>query len=430
MSKVEIRNEILTIDGKPISSEKVISRLIVGSQGNFATISEAVEWFILNATGPMEILLDAGHHPISDTIVIDATYPLAIRGCGSNSTFIEAASGLENKPMFELKSDCDFKSVSFDGSTLSGWKDSDNAKIITITGSGVYSEITDFIMDTGARGVCMKSDSEVFVFNFIIRNMRQVGIGFSSEIAGGALDIEMGNFENCALGINLYKGIDVDVYLSGLRFLNQSGQVGVNRIESDFSYSFFRMDHCDHNFVGTFLQGFDFSLARDANIDILDCNNYPDNNPRADAEIFGATSGNVTTLPSSVNVWTKLIMPTPTTTLKKFSWDDVNKKLIYLSDYQKGGMLTFSGTIQTGASPRTVEIALFQNPGDGPQPVGTPILRTLLRTTASNVPFVVSACSSVALVQKDDEFQWWVRSPSHANFTMTLQDMNLHVELR
>jgi len=334
--------------------------------------------------------------------------------------------------MFRLKSACDMKSIAFDGSTLVGWKDSDSAKIIDIQDDGIYCEIEDFIMDTAARGVCMTGASSVFLFDFIIRNMRQIGVGVCTDsIAVGAIDAEVGNFENCAVGVNLGKGVGWDIYFSGLRFLcGDPAQVGINYDGTNFGYSFFRADHCDHNFVGTFMQGFDFSIARDANIDILDCNNFPENNPRIDLEVFDATADNATQMPSETGVWKKLILPTPVNSLKKFSWDGVNRVLEYLSDYMKGGTVLVSGTIHTSSSPRSVEIALFQNPGDGEQPVGTPVAHVLVRTTATNVPFVVSSNASVETVSKGDKFQFWVRSPSHTNFGVTVEDLNLHVELR
>jgi hypothetical protein len=205
--------------GKVVNTYRVSS-----SGGDFTTLQAAIEHLggLSSQTDGVRLVLDGGHYTISDTVVVDFGFPLRIEGSGSNNTFFDAADGLQTKPMFEIVSACDFSAVTFDGSTLTDWWLSDTAAFIYIETDDLYLEFTDFIMYEAATGICSHSNSEFFVFNFIIEKMRRVGIGINNENSstGGSIDSEVGNFVDCGMAVNLYRADEADIFIDTCRFIN------------------------------------------------------------------------------------------------------------------------------------------------------------------------------------------------------------------
>ena len=278
---------------------KLAHVICVGSAGDYSTIKAAVDWFNSSATSPVEILIDAGHFPVDDTIVVNnGSYELQIRGLGSEVTFVEAATGLTGKPMFNLKSNCDITKITANGSTLADYGTVSGENFITYdTNSGLYSEITDLIIDTFKIAIADLKGIDLFLFNFNINNCGTgVEINYTTTDITASQDIEIGNFVNCTTGIHLMRtgsGTTCTFYLAHLIFDQASNATsilydGTNYFIGNLANVF----NCAYNNAGTFLSGFDFALAsgRDANIEVIANTGTEDQAPHCKLNVIDGTA--------------------------------------------------------------------------------------------------------------------------------------------
>ena len=262
----------------------LVNRVSVGTNGDYATLKEAVDWFNASATCDMEIYLDACHHLIADTITVNnSSYSLTIAGLGSNVTNLDAATGLTNKPMFNIKSTFDIKRVIANGSTLTDYGDlSTEVFALYDTTAGLYSEIKDIFMNTFYTVIKDTIGSDLFIFDYYMYDCIHSGIEIN-HTGSGNLDTEIGTIENTPTGIDFVKASTVQsVLISSLYFTNPTSGIGIkydgaNVVPNDR----FAIQGCFWNYVGDFVSGFDFTRqdGRDAGITIKSCVGLTDRTP-------------------------------------------------------------------------------------------------------------------------------------------------------
>jgi len=290
---------------KQLAYKTLNNRVVVGTMGDYTTLKAAVDWFNASATENTEILVDGGVNLVAATIVVNnATYGLKIRGLGSSVTFLSATSALSSAPMFNFKSSCDITSLTMDGVSATGTCNG----ITYDTTAGVYSEITDIIIDTFAVGIADMIGVDTFVFNFIISNCTTGLLVDFSAVGGVArlIDAEIGNFVNCTTGINLAQGDLNDFALMHLIFLNAALSNGIT-----YNGALFGLDtlsnifNCTWNGVGTFITGFDFARTdgRDADVEVIGNVGTEDASPHAKVNVVNNT---VTTTLTAANTYYKL----------------------------------------------------------------------------------------------------------------------------
>ena len=93
----------------------------ISQHSSWQTIQEAIEFLDMHMTSPTIIRLGSGSFDITATQTIDLPYSLTIQGSSYGVSTIEAGSGLASNPMFRCISDCYFKMLTFDATTLSGY---------------------------------------------------------------------------------------------------------------------------------------------------------------------------------------------------------------------------------------------------------------------------------------------------------------------
>jgi hypothetical protein len=334
----------------------------VGSKGSFLTLKQAVDWFNANATADMGIDLDGGIHLIADTVTVNnSTYDLKIIGLGTNVTHLNASTGLTGKPMFNFKSNCDLTGVYCNGSTLASYGTLANENCVTYdTTANVYSEITDFIMDTFKIGVADLKGVDTFLFNFIIKNC---GIGcqtnYSTAAISTSIDLEVGNFDNCPLGIDLLKATSEKFIIYNLVFNNPTGGMALRYTGGAGNYVYTSPSNiigCTHNLVGTYFSGFDFTNSRDANIVILNCIGSEDKTPHAKINVVGnATPTSVTT----AGAYYKAAFTNGVTYTCKMTL--ANGKMTFQSDNKRDAFLWISGGIQVNQNSRNPIVCVRKN---------------------------------------------------------------------
>lgn len=391
-----------------------------GNIQSIADLQSALDELEANGqTAGIRIVIDGGSWNVADTLDINYTYPISIEGSGIASTILQAATGLANKPMIEIASRCDIKSIGLDGSTLASWG-TNSAEGFILISNNVYCEITDFSADTGYYGIKLNDAGELFMYNFVVSAITDCGIEFDSVAAGGMIDVEIGNFEDCAYAVCLTKGSGVSVFIDTVRFLNEVGQTAVNYVPADFvSYTTFTVSGCEWNHVGTFRAGFDFTLVRDADIEFM--NNVGDENKSPHAKINVNNNSTTTTITTGKTYYVAAY--TNDANAYKCKWTLADNKMTYQSNHATDVVMVITGSIETNWQPANISVAILKN-GTG-DPISP--MTVFSKTSGEAVSFGLVAYLDD--VEKGDYYQIIVTCDSDGK-TVTIKYLNWYASAR
>lgn len=333
---------------------------ISNSGGDFTTIQSAVT-FVNSLTGTSGVYLkvDAGDFNITDTVTINSTRPMFIEGMGVNVTNINPTTGMAGKPMFNIYTSANFTKFKTESSGLTGYGTATTENFINYYGNSKEFEITDTQINGYYNGLNLIGTSSLFAFNFVFNKINNSAIIINST-GTTQLDIEVGSFYNCKIGINLEKsnkGI-FDIH-TNFFYPATSGQTGITYNSTNYLYD----DHPSiqgnkWNNIGTFISGFDFTRVdgRDKNIVIQ--NNIGVENKLPHAYLNLVNNGTEQTL--AANTWTKLNFSATTFYTCKVTID-ANNRMTYQPSNTRDVMLWCSGAIQTTSQPCILELSLVRN---------------------------------------------------------------------
>jgi hypothetical protein len=299
----------VTISGTSTLKPRFVHQKIVGVDGDFLSIKDAVDWFNASATGNTRIMVDAGSYPVSDTVVVDnGDYDLEIQSLGSGLTQFAAATGLHSKPMFEVKSPAHFSGVTFTGTTLATYGTfADEVCIRYTTTSKMTCEVKDFYMYNFYYGIEDKIGTDLFIFNFEMGEcLKGIVQNYSTAAITTYLDVEVANFVHCPIGVDLVKATAADFLLTGLMFIHEnSTDIGIKYTGGTGNYvlvttgGFANIISCAYNSVGHGTSGFDFTIARDANVEITACVGIENKNPHGKLNVRDNAAGTTLTNPNT-----------------------------------------------------------------------------------------------------------------------------------
>jgi hypothetical protein len=301
---------VLPSNGGTIAFKRYSHVVTVGELGDYATLKEAVDAFNAGAIDTT-ILLDAGVHKIAATVVVNnQSAGLAIRGYGTSTTFVEADTGLTGSPMFNIQSACDMSDIYFYGGALANYGTLAGENLITYdTVKDFYCELTSFFAVGFKVGVADLIGVQLFMFNFVFESC---DIGFLQEYTSinvnTTADIEVGNFDNCRIGIKLSKATAGGMYFSQLIFINAgSTDVGLLYVPGAGNYELDPLGlhmiiNCSYNRVGTMFTGFDWATERDSLIEMRGNVGDEDRNPHAK---IGVESNDQSTIVTTANKYYK-----------------------------------------------------------------------------------------------------------------------------
>jgi hypothetical protein len=294
-----ITDSDVSFNEKSMPINSLVNRINVGTNGKYATLKEAVDWFNASATANTEILLDGGNHNIADTITVNnSSYNLAIRGLGFKQTYLNAATGLTNKPMFDVKTNCTFNRLVGVGSTLGSYGSAAGENFITLSGSGGhFIYFHDVSCDTFKIGLADLSGDDVLGVDFILDTC---GKGVEINHTGTAsIDLERANLVDCSIGIDLVKATNHSFIFRDLIFFNPALGIGIKYDGSNYTYGtqFSQIVGCSYNNVGTFLSGFDFTRRDGRDKDIIIINNIgiENKNPHCKINVVDNTTATTVT---------------------------------------------------------------------------------------------------------------------------------------
>lgn len=290
--------------------KQLTNQVLVGPNGDFTTLKVAVDWFNLYAIENTEIVVDGGPINIDTTITINSNlhiitvppvafpFNLVISGLGYDVTIFTAIAGgspvLTGTPIFNIASECTIQHFGTDTSQLLNYGTLIDENFITYdTTSDIYCEFRDFIIDGFYIGFSDIIGVSFFAFDFEIDNCISAGVRINytqttPAIPQQSLDLEVGNFVNCHIGVDLLQtgqgsaigpiqGQKQSFFLSQLIFENVNiTDIGIKytgpATPTSIGYYYYEnlanITGCSYNFVGLLATGFDFTIPRDANIEI------------------------------------------------------------------------------------------------------------------------------------------------------------------
>lgn len=415
----------------------------VSTSGSWTSMTEVLEFLDLHMVGPSIIRLAGETFEISATEVIDLPHPVTIEGVSYGATTIEAASGLAGTPMFRCLTETYFKQLAFDATSLTGYGLGAGEDAIQLEGASEYFEIKDCSFERFNKAVVLESSVELWLFETDITDAVVSGVEFAAgtnqfaQLTASECDIT-----NCPIGINLSSADTATTNIVNCTFYNTAGQVGINYVPGVGNFNRFAAMFITNNAwnnVGSFISGFNFALARDADAFVQNNAGIGDKNPN----VYLNVTNNTTATPelTSSSSWYKILWDFSKCTSIPTKWEVINagpvgtissvNRIRYMPKNKNDGYIAISGNITSSSASSGVmlNIGLVKNPGNVTSALNSAIVRygeTTLRPTAQGVPFQFSTVIYLSDIKKDDVFELWVNCSSNTT-TITVQDVQMLV---
>ncbi|MGF2413525.1 hypothetical protein [Ferruginibacter sp.] len=391
--------------------------LDIDESSSWTTIQEAIDFLNLHMTSPVVLRLADDVFSIPETVVIDLPYSVTIQSLSYSTASITAAAGLAGKPMFRCVSDCYFKMLNFDATTLAGYGTSAGEDAIRFVGSGTYNEVKDCSFDRFYNTILDSTDAELWVFETDISNSQGSGILVHGAVAGVVVKVAETDFIGCAIGVNLEKGSGATIQLASGGYYNAAATdtAIVCRTATFTAYSSISIKGNLWNNTGQYIEGFDFTRTdgRDANV-ILESNaGSGDKKPYGFINVLNSST--TRTLTNS-GTWYKADWGTNTADIT-CKWTIASNRITYQPDNKKNGLFSIAGNLSVNNSSRTISIGIVKN--------GVTTTRygeTTLRTNTSNQPYQFAFLAFLEDIGPGDYFEIYYNSTSGGD-VVRIQDI-------
>ncbi|MEP7377217.1 MAG: hypothetical protein ABI675_27695 [Chitinophagaceae bacterium] len=422
------------VKGKQTRSKNLLD---VSPNSSWTTIQEAVEFLEAHMDGPTVVRLGEETYEIDQTIVVDLDFPLTFQGLSYGTVTLAAATGLANKPMFRCVSDCYFKMLQFDATSLTSYGTQPGEDAIRFIGSGTYNEIKDCTFDRFYDTILDSTDAELWVFETDISNASNNGILIHSNEDSVTVKVAETDFIGCKRGINMSKGIKAILQLASGGYYNAGATdtAIVYRPSTFTSFISISITGNSWNNAGKFIEGFDFTLStgRDANIIMENNAGMADKKPSCYINI---TNNTTTTVLALVSTWYKINWDYLKTSFSTCKWTVTNavggianvNRIAYQPTNRRDAYITISGNIMTNQSSSVINIGIVKNPVTT-NALATGITRygeTTLRPGVANQPIQFSTVIYLSDIAPGAYYELWCNS-TVANTTITIQDIQVLV---
>lgn len=415
------------IKGNKKTNENLLD---VNPNSSWTTIQEVIEFLDLHMTGPAVIRLANENYDIDGTITIDLPYSLTIQGLSYGSATISAATGLTNSPMFRCVSDCYFKMLDFDATSLTNYGTLSGEDAIRFVGSGTYNEVKDCTFERFYNTILDSTDAEIWVFETDISNSQGSGILVHGAVSGVKVKVAETDFIGCNYGINLSKGSNATIQLASGGYYNvNSGDTAIFYQPSNFtSFSSISITGNSWNNIGKYIEGFDFTRTdgRDANAIVESNAGMGDKKPSCYLNLLNSAT---TTTLTTANSWYKVNWDYTKVTSSTVKWTITNasggvanvNKITFQPTNQRDGVIVITGNLSVNNSSRTISLGLVKNGATGTR-YGETTLRTSTAGTASQFSTVIYLSN----ISPTDYFEVYCSSANSSDI-ITMLDLNWHV---
>ena len=396
--------------------------LKVSANSSWTTIPEVLAFLRLHMTNATVVQLGDAEYSLTASQVINFPYPLTIEGTSYGSVTVKAASGLAGKAMFRCLTECYFKMLMFDATSLAGYGTGVGEDAIRLCGNGNYHEIKDCTFDRFYNAIVDSANAELWLFECDISNSQKNGVVLSSATSGVKLRVAETDFISCVKGINLHKGSNAIVQLQSGTYLNANAtDTGIIYNPAAFSFSKMFITGNSYSNIGKFVEGFDFTRSdgRDANAYVQYNPGLEDKNPHCKISVQNNVS---TTTLTNATTWYKAAWTN--TSAYTCKWTILNNKIIYQPVNKRDAWMMITGNFTPGtSSTRVFTIGIAKNGS-----TSTMYGETNLRTNSTN-PFQFSTIIYIEDVGPADYFELYVSCNSPGN-TAIFEDVQWYTETR
>lgn len=329
---------------------------------DFPTLKASIDWLSSGKmSGNTTLVLTADEEEITDTILINLPYQLMITSGGYGQSTLKAGTGLTNKPMFNVASNCSFTKLILDGTSLANYGDLSTESLIRLIGSN-YIEVKDTTLIGGYNGINIRNTGEIWAFENIIKDQKNANIRVN--VTGGTYTYRSAHTDywGAPIGIQFVSGVTSYFSSQGdtSKPLNSGSIFLIKPNDTSVSFTDCVVMECIWDSTGTFLSGWDFTRSdgRDADDVFLTNVGIEDQRPHAKINI----TSNTGTTTFTQNVWTKInfsLIPT-NQYLKKMSLTP-SGRITYLPTHSKDLMVWVSAAVTTTSQPITITWSWFKN---------------------------------------------------------------------
>ncbi|HEX7905736.1 MAG TPA: hypothetical protein VF487_17815 [Chitinophagaceae bacterium] len=378
--------------------------LDVSDHSSWTTLQEVVEFLNVHMTGPTVVRLGENSYDVPATLVIDLPYPVTFQGLSFGTTTIAAASGLAGKPMFRCVSDCNFKMLQFDASTLPGYGTVTGEDAIRLVGSGTYHEVKDCSIDKFNNAIYDSSNAELWLFECDILNAKANGILVNSSMDSVVIKVAETDFIHCKVGIDLERGNKATIQLLSGGYYNASSS-DTAIVYDPSTFTSFNNIHVSGNLwnnVGKYIYGFDFSRAdgRDANAYIEGNAGEGDHSPSCKITVNNNVS---TTTVTTTGTWVKAVWTNTSSVTTK--WTVANNKITYQSANRRNAYIIITGSFSCSSPNKTASVGFVKNGN-----TATILGQTDVRLSTSGQPYQFSTVVYLQDVGPGDYFELYCNS--------------------
>ncbi|MEO6613394.1 MAG: hypothetical protein ABIT05_08965 [Chitinophagaceae bacterium] len=390
----------------------------VSPYSSWQTLDEAIQFLGVHMWGPTVIKLGNGTFDIAGTQTINLPYSLTIQGASYSTTTLSAASGLANKPMFRCVSECYFKMLQFDATTLTNYGTLPGEDAIRFVGNDTYNEIKDCNFDRFYNTILDSTNAELWIFETDINNAQENGILLHSAVAGVVLKIAETDFIGCKHGVNFSKGNAATVQLASGGYYNSSATdtAIVYRPTTFTSYTTISITGNSWNSTGRFIEGFDYTRTDGRDAAVKQENNAGIGDAKPKCFINVVNSVTTTTLTTG-NIWYKINWGTNTSS-ETTKWTINDNKITFQSTNKRNGWMIISGNVSASANAQNITVAIVKNG------VTTTLYGpTTIRTTTVDQPFPFTIIVNLSDIAQNDYFELYARNETSAAKTVMFQDL-------
>lgn len=359
----------------------------IGGTQLFSDIKSAVDYVNTYSDGPRRIKINPGTYNISETIEVNSQYPIVIEGFGTEITKLSATSMLSGKPMFEIKSEVDFKGFGAYG--LSGHSSIDDECCFDCSTPNLYTEIHQCYVDGFYKAIEIEGETEMWVFDSILQNCV-----YGIWVKGGRMGAsELTISDNLTSVYFNVTGNTNALSIQNTIFQINSGQTGINYVDDTAKPEYHFATSNAFYGDGTYISGVTFTSKTQSDI------RYEDNaglqNYRPEAWMWVENNSGSTTISVAGTYSAATILSGNVREFDyiKFTGESPTAKFVYLPSINRKGRFSISGDISVGATNQTLSVALFKN---------NSILQNIdVRATNSSQPYPFSFTAINSLSEND-----------------------------
>jgi hypothetical protein len=357
---------------------------------------------------------------IAATQTINLPYPVTFEGLSYGESTIAAVAGVSGSPLFNCQTECYFKMLMFTAFSNASGNDA-----IRFTGSGIYHEVKDCSFDGFNKGIVSTTNNDLWVFENDFGNCTGAGIEIAAGAAsGGSLKISESDFTTCAKGVNLLSGVAETVTIQNCTFYNTTAgtDIGIFYAPATFTtFSSLVITNNAWNNQGTYMSGFDFSLAsgRDANAFLVNNAGMENENPHC--KIAVANNAATTTVTTAGTFYKANWAVNSVVFTSKWTIGTTvpvsGNRLTYQPKNIGDGWAVITGNLSNSGINHVVTIAIVKN--------GITTTRygeTDLRITIQNQPFQYSTVVYIPDMKPGDYLELYVTSNTNGD-VVTFQDL-------